>query len=106
MADLDGLPGETLVRQGLEDLSRDRLTVEALTLAIASDRLRSCGLAIPPEPDLPDEPELALYGLLRASRVDDAYSRYNSLRRELDSFLAALEGRRRRAQQANDRAAG
>lgn len=38
MADLDGLPGETLVRQGLEDLSRDRLTVEALTLELRNAR--------------------------------------------------------------------
>ncbi len=43
---------------------------------------------------LPDRPELALYAALGAE-CDDPYFRYNALRRELDSFLTALEARRR-----------
>jgi hypothetical protein len=97
MADLAGLPGEAMVRRGLDDLARHRLTAEALTLAIASGRLRRCGLELPPESSLPPDRELALYALLRARGEDDPYARYNSLRRELDSVLDALEGRRRRA---------
>jgi hypothetical protein len=98
VVEIDGLPGQDLVRRGLEDLSRGTHSVEALTLALASGRLRRCGLALPPESALPPDRELALYALLRAGG-GDAYARYNGLRRELDSFLAALEARRRRAQE-------
>lgn len=103
MAELDGLPGEALVRRGLEDLARGTRSAEALTLAIASGRLRRCGLDLPPEPDLPAERELALYALLVARGEDDPYARYNALRRELDSFLEALESRRRRDQDPSAR---
>ena len=106
MVELAGLPGEALVRRGLADLAQGRRTVEALTLTIASGRLRHCGLEIPPEASLPEDRELALYALLRAGGADDAYARYNSLRRELDSFLEALESRRRRSRSPTTGAAG
>jgi hypothetical protein len=96
VVELDGLPGEVLVRRGLEDLSQGRLSAEALTVSLASGRLRHCGLDLPPEPVLPPHRELALYALLRERGEDDAYARYNALRRELDSFLAALDARGRR----------
>ncbi|MEB2344630.1 MAG: hypothetical protein OZ948_07820 [Deltaproteobacteria bacterium] len=98
MVDLDGLPGEALVRRGLEDLARGARSAEALTVALATGRLRRCGLALPEESALPDDRELALYALLVARGEGDAYARYNALRRELDSFLEALEARLRRAQ--------
>jgi len=96
VVELDGLPGEVLVRRGLEDLSQGRLSAEALTVSLASGRLRHCGLDLPPESVLPPDRELALYALLRERDEDDAYARYNALRRELDSFLAALDARGRR----------
>lgn len=92
MPDLDGLPGAERVEQGLGDLRRGRQSVEALWLAAAATRLRSLGLAVPDPSRLPPEPELALYRALEGES-DDPYSRYNALRRELDSFLAALEAR-------------
>lgn len=98
VVDLDGLPGEALVRRGLEDLARGARSAEALTVALATGRLRRCGLALPEESALPDDRELALYALLVARGEGDAYARYNALRRELDSFLEALEARLRRAQ--------
>lgn len=104
MVELDGLPGEALVRRGLEDLARGARSAEALTLAIASGRLRRCGFDLPPEPELPAERELALYALLLDRHEGDAYACYNALCRELDSFLEALESRRRRAQDASGRA--
>ena len=48
-----------------------------------------------PDPVLLEtEPELKLYEALQAES-DDAYYRFNALRRELDSFLSALEKRSR-----------
>lgn len=71
-------------------------SAEALTLAIASGRLRRSGLELPSESSLPSERELALYALLVARGEEDPYARYDGLRRELDSFLEALEARSRR----------
>lgn len=107
MTDLAGLPGAALVRRGLEDLAERRLSVEALTVAIASERLRRLGIGLAPA-ELPRDRELALYAALRARHEvgTDAYARYNSLRRELDSFLEALEARRRRAQREASARAG
>lgn len=96
MIDLDGLPGTALVRRGLADLARQSLTVEALVVAIASTRLRQLAIELPDESVFPPDRELALYAKLGERGEDDPYARYNSLRRELDSFLEALEGRRRR----------
>lgn len=95
MIEIEGLPGASLVRRGLADLDERRLSAEALTVAIAATRLRRLGLDVPADSPLPPDRELALYAALAGE--DDAYARYNSLRRELDSFLEALEARRRRA---------
>lgn len=96
MPDFSGLPGETLVRRGLGDLAQGTLSPEALTLSLAVTRLQRMGIEIPGDVDLPENRELALYSLLGETGCDDPYHRYNSLRRELDSFLEALEGRARR----------
>jgi hypothetical protein len=97
LEELDGLPGEGLVRRGLTDLAAGRLSAEALTLGIASFRLRRLGIDLPGAASLPPDRELALYTALRTRAGHDAFARYNALRRELDSFLEALETRRRRA---------
>ena len=96
MTDWSGLPGAALVDRGLADLRAGQLSCEALTLALAPTRLRGLGIELPDAPALPDDRELALYATLGGSGVDDPYYRYNSLRRELDSFLEALEARVRR----------
>ncbi len=56
-------------------------------------RLRGLGVTFPESVPLPKAPELALYTAL-GEECDDPYFRYNALRRELDSFVAALESRR------------
>ena len=96
MADLEGLPGAELVSCGLEDLSRKKLSAEALTLSLASTRLRRLGIELPDEGTFPADRELALYALLCADGEDDPYFRFNSMKRALDSFVEALEARRRR----------
>ncbi len=89
---ISGLPGESLVREGLADLRAGHHTVPACLAAIARRRLSQAGLL--GETFLPqsDEPELELYRMLRREG-GDAYSRYNSLVRELVSFENALDRR-------------
>lgn len=93
MASFTGLPGAENVERGVRDLNAGRRTVEALLVAAAATRLRGLGLPISAAAVVPEEPERALYALLGAE--PDPYYRYNALRRELDSFLAALESRSR-----------
>ncbi|HUA64319.1 MAG TPA: hypothetical protein VME24_00625 [Alphaproteobacteria bacterium] len=87
-----GLPGESLVRQGLADVHAGRQTAEAYLVRIARPRLSRAGLLTGVLEDLPADAELCLYRLLRA-QGGDAYSRYNALLRELVSFEQALDRR-------------
>ena len=86
--DLRHLPGGDLVSQGLEDLARSSVTVEALLVSIAAPRLRDRGVLVPgPLP----EPEHRLYEQLAREDPDSAHSRYNALVRRLTGFESALE---------------
>ena len=91
---LAGLPGETLVRKGLADLKTGQCTIAACLTAIARIRLIASGAVADGELRPFPEPERQLYHLLR-SEGGDAYSRYNSLLRELVSFEMALDRRHR-----------
>ena len=91
---MSGLPGEDLIRRGLDDLAAGSLTVEALLVAIGAPRLRELGVAV--GPGAPDAPEHRLYALLAAEDRRDAHSRYNAWIRRLVSFERALEARRAR----------
>lgn len=91
MSSYEGLPGADSVERGVRDLNAGRFTIEALLVAAAATRLRELGLQISEDAIMPDEPELALYRLLGAEQ--DPYYHYNALRRELDSFMSALESR-------------
>jgi hypothetical protein len=95
---ISGLPGEPLVRQGLADLQAGQQTAPACLVSIARSRLNRAGLLDRSTPSAP-EPELQLYRLLRREG-GDAYSRYNSLLRELISFEQALD--RRTSRMANE----
>lgn len=86
---LTGLPGEELVRKGLDDLESGEVTVEACLVSIASPRLRQRGLLSGDAALVPDA-ELALYRVLGRTE-EDPYSRYNSLLRRLVSFERALD---------------
>ncbi len=84
------LPGGAIVMEGLRDVAAGLETVAAALVQIARTRFAHAGLW----PDialgtLPD-PELRLYRLLCASG-GDAYSKYNSLQRELVSFAQAWD---------------
>lgn len=89
---ISGLPGESLVRTGLDDLLSGKRTVPAYLVSIGQRRLETAGLLSAADKSLSQEPELELYRLLR-SEGGDAYSRFNSLLRELVSFEQALDRR-------------
>lgn len=89
------LPGADLVADGIAALRRGELTVEALVVAVGARRLRAAGLGLPPAPELPDSPELALYSVLGAAHPRDTHARYNGLIRRLVSFERALDRRSR-----------
>lgn len=91
-----GLPGESLVREGIADVVAGRRTVPACLVAIARSRFTRAGLLPSTAPATHDEPERELYRLLR-EEGGDAYSRYNALLRELTSFESALDVRLRRS---------
>lgn len=92
--DLAGLPGAAEIERGVRDLHAGRATPQALLVAAAATRLRELGWPLAGIA-LPEAPELALYAAL-GQVCDDPYARYNALRRELDSFVAALQARRSR----------
>ena len=91
-----GLPGESLVREGLADCQAGRCTVAACLIGVAGPRLTRAGLLPAAVVSRLREPELQLYRLLR-QQGGDAYSRYNALLRELVSFESALDLRVGRA---------
>lgn len=82
------LPGEELIRRGLDDLSSGRVSSESLLVSIGAHRLRRAGLQVPPA--LPDA-DHRLYQQLAAEFGNDAHSRYNALLRRLISYEQALE---------------
>lgn len=93
---LAGLPGDAMMRAGLDDFRAGRTTTPAWVVATAQTRLRRAGMLPVDGPYWP-EPELQLYRRLR-QEGGDAYARYNALLRELASFLTALDRRRRATQ--------
>lgn len=84
------LPGGHLIREGLADFQAGRCTVAACLVGIACTRLHRAGLLPSSVKNAIPEPERELYRLLR-EEGGDAYSRYNSLLRELVSFANALD---------------
>jgi hypothetical protein len=85
----ESLPGNDLVRQGIEDLCRGVESVPALLVSIGAPRLRLLGLEVPE--NIISLPERRLYQLLWSDDPDVAHSRYNALIRRLISFERAAE---------------
>jgi hypothetical protein len=89
MTDVDlQFPGAEIVAKGLADQRNGVATIESLALEVVASRLRPLGFAVTTSTP---EPELILYARLRAEHPTDAYGRYNSLLRRLDSFASARE---------------
>jgi hypothetical protein len=85
---MSSLPGEDLIRRGLEDLAQGKETLESLLVSIGASRIRQGGIDVPEEwPEANDR----LYLLLSELHGNDAHSEYNSLLRRLNAFASALE---------------
>ena len=94
--DLNGLPGEELVRCGLSDLRTGKVTESALLMLVAGPRLRRLGLDLRERADIAPPYEHRLYEYLGDRYGNSAYRRYNAMIRRIVSFARALEHRRRR----------
>ncbi len=92
--EFDRLPGHELVRSGVADLAQGRESEEALSVALAADRLREAGVAVPVV--AVERPAHALYRLLAERHGDGAHSRYNALLGRIVSFARAAEHARGR----------
>jgi hypothetical protein len=91
----EGLPGADLIAQGLEDLASGRITEYSLLVLVGEPRLRFLNVSFPGfRPELSGPAGHALYDLLGEIYGDDAYGRYNSMLRRMDSFARALERER------------
>jgi hypothetical protein len=86
--EIRALPGGDLVERGLEDLRRDRESVDALLVSIGAPRLRRLGIDV--KSPLAS-PEHRLYRLLGEEKGLGAHSAYNGLVRRLVSFERAAE---------------
>jgi hypothetical protein len=85
------LPGEDLIKRGLDDLAAGVESAEALLVSIGAPRLTGLGLIV--ENPFPS-PEHRLYELLSAEEPASAHSRYNALIRRLVGYESAAESRR------------
>jgi hypothetical protein len=89
------LPGEDIVKEGLDDLAANRVTDFSLLVLIAGPRLRRLGITIP-ERTSPRPYEHLLYERLEERLGTGAHSFYNSLIRRIVSFARALEAEQSR----------
>jgi len=105
MDDFGDLPGAELVERGLSDTRRGLTSVESLLVATAAPRLAALGLEVEGPLGRISDPELSLYALLGERGEIDPYSRYNALKRELASFVHALEHRKENARRAGSESA-
>ena len=86
---IKNLPGAHHIIDGLRDLAANRHTIASCLVRIARHRLARTGL-IEKDDHKDNDAELDLYAML-AQEGNKAYSRYNSLIRELVSFEHALD---------------
>jgi len=93
---LDGLPGAERVLAGLGDYHAGCHSIPACLVRMARPRLARAGLMTASSAH-DDGAELELYQLISSSEGDHAFSRYNSLVRELVSFEHALDHRMARS---------
>lgn len=88
--DWSDLPlGETM-KQGLHDVEHGIESVEAQLVWIGRYRMMDVGFMVPPPSPSTTSAEERLYFLLGETEPEP-YGRYNSLKRQLTSFLRALD---------------
>jgi hypothetical protein len=90
---LDDLPGNDLIRQGLDDLAQARESIPSCLVKIASPRLRRCGVTVTVSDEDALNADHQLYAMLGREHGNEAHTRYNALLRQLVSFERALDAR-------------
>lgn len=92
MTELDwsDLPLGEAMKKGLDDVQHGVESVEAQLVWIGRYRMMDVGFIVPPPPPSEISAEERLYYLLGETEADP-YGRYNSLKRQLTSFLRALD---------------
>jgi hypothetical protein len=103
-----GLPGEEMIRKGIQDLGNSVESNESLLVQIGWPRLNLLGAPIKQSWRNIDS-DRQLYARLCQTHGYEAHSQYNSLVRQLSSFARALENRhsaRERITPENKKAAG
>jgi hypothetical protein len=88
--DWSDLPLGEAMKQGLHDVEHGIESVEAQLVWIGRYRMMDVGLVVPLPPPSPISAEERLYYLLGETEAEP-YGRYNSLKRQLTSFLRALD---------------
>lgn len=86
---LDALPGGEILKNGLEDLGKSILSINAYLVLIGAPRLRRLGIEIP-DCEIKNL-EHKLYDILEDRNLNSAHSEYNSLIRRLVSLERAVE---------------
>ena len=89
---------------GIAALRRGEFTAEALLVAVGAPRLREIGLDIPETVEVIEEPELALYAVIR--KAGGGHSDYNALIQRLVSFEQAAEAAAGHIGHGKNKAAG
>jgi hypothetical protein len=92
-SDFIGLPAESLIRQGLDDIAAGRESVGALLVQIGAPRLQLLGISLPLHAGDQGNADRRLYRLLSAEHGIEAHSQFNGFIRQLVSFERALERR-------------
>jgi hypothetical protein len=77
-------PGGEIVVKGLNDINKNKETIESLLLCSASVRLNELGFKIQSQVE---EPYLVLYKKLAQLYGSEAHYKYNSLMQRLNKFL-------------------
>jgi hypothetical protein len=88
--DWSDLPLGQAMKQGLYDVEHGIESVEAQLVWIGRYRMMDVGFIVPPPPTSTTSAEERLYFLLGETEAEP-YGRYNSLKRQLTSFLRALD---------------
>ena len=88
--DWSDLPLGEAMKQGLHDVEHGIESVEAQLVWIGRYRMMDVGFIVPPPPTSTTSAEERLYFLLGETEAEP-YGRYNSLKRQLTSFLRALD---------------
>ena len=89
---MPNLPGNEIINKGFSDLRSKTVSPESLLILSARIKLTRLGFNIPFSNTT--EPSLKMFALLEEKHGNAAHSKYNALRRQLVSFMRAVQVRK------------